>query len=840
MRRLRKSSGYANLYRMSAAILAAVLLIFLFIFTQPIDLRQHNNLLNNFNNLHSDEARLGETVLELNFSLSNNYDQINLIIAHIRSTVKELKEGPAAANLRKESEFRQKLQVLDERLFAQVDALERFKSSNALLKNSLIYLPQARDDMKQDLPPGTRAHELLDSLVEQVLLNRIRGGRIEHLSFDATLKTVQSQTAHLPVSIRNRLEHLLHHIRQIDQIERDMPALVQQLTRTYTETAELAEAYQHYYNREQQSAATYRVFLLLFTLALLAYAILALIRLRQQSRSLKLAASVFASASEGVMITDTSGTILDVNEAFTLVTGHSREEILGENPRLLHSGLQDDAFYKGLWRSVTENGLWQGEIWNRRQNGEIYPEWLTITTVKDSDGIVSNYVGIFSDTTKSRAAEEEIQHLAFYDPLTRLPNRRLLLDRLQQALTSCTRSGKQGALLFIDLDNFKIINDTLGHDKGDLLLLQVAQRLTLCVREGDSVARLGGDEFVVILENISEHKLEAAEQTETVGMKILRALNQPYQLANHEYCGSSSIGATLFNVTQQSVDELFKQADIAMYQAKNEGRNALRFFDQQMQDAINERAVLEEELRKAIETAQFCLYYQLQVDGSHRPMGAEVLIRWIHPEKGLIPPALFIPLAEETGLILPIGLWVLDTACAQIKAWENSELTRELVLAVNVSTKQLRQPDFVAQIASLVQHHAIAPQRLKLELTESMLLENVEHTVLTMTALKEIGVQISLDDFGTGYSSLQYLKRLPLNQLKIDQSFVRDIATDSNDKAIVRTIIVMAHSLNLEVIAEGVETEEQKQFLYDSNCTHYQGYLFSKPVPIADFEALLN
>ena len=840
MRRLKEPSGYADLYRMSAAILAAVLLVFLFIFTQPIDLRQHNNLLNNFKNLHSDEARLGETVLELNFSLSNNYDQINLIISHIRSTVKELKEGPAAANLRKDIEFRQKLQVLDERLPIQVAALERFKSSNAVLKNSLIYLPRARDDMKRDLPPGTLAHELLDGLVEQVLLNRIRGGRIEHLDFDATLNTVQNETAHLPASFQNRLKHLLHQMRQIDQIERDMPALIQQLTKTYTETAELAEAYQHYYNRQQQSAATYRIFLLLFTLALLVYAILALIRIRQQSRSLKLAASVFASASEGVMITDTNGTILDVNEAFTLVTGHSRESVLGRNPRLLQSGLQDHAFYQDLWSSVRETGLWQGEIWNRRKNGEIYPEWLTITTVKDSDGMVSNYVGIFSDSTKSRAAEKEIQHLAFYDPLTQLPNRRLLLDRLQQALASCTRSGKQGALLFIDLDNFKVINDSLGHDKGDLLLLHVAQRLTQSVRECDTVARLGGDEFVVILADISAHKLEAAEQTETVGMKILRALNQPYQLTNHEYYGSSSIGATLFNNNQQSVDELFKQADIAMYQAKNEGRNALRFFDQQMQDVINESAVLEDELRKAIETSQFCLHYQIQVDESHRPLGAEVLIRWIKPGKGLIPPALFIPLAEESDLILPIGWWVLDTACAQIKAWENNELARELVLAVNVSSKQLRQPDFVAQIASLVQHHAIEPKRLKLELTESMLLENIEHTVLTMTALKEIGVQISLDDFGTGYSSLQYLKRLPLNQLKIDQSFVRDIATDSNDKAIVRTIIVMAHSLNLEVIAEGVETEEQKQFLYDSNCTHYQGYLFSKPVPIAEFEALLN
>jgi EAL domain-containing protein (putative c-di-GMP-specific phosphodiesterase class I) len=343
-----------------------------------------------------------------------------------------------------------------------------------------------------------------------------------------------------------------------------------------------------------------------------------------------------------------------------------------------------------------------------------------------------------------------------------------------------------------------------------------------------------------MLENLSELQLEAGAKTETVGNKILAALSQLYQLASYEYRSTSSIGIALFSDHKGAPDELLKHAGIAMYQAKKDGRDTLRFFNQKMQDAINSRAELEDELRKAIEHQQFQLYYQIQVDSSHHPLGAEALIRWIHPERGLIPPMQFIPLAEETGLILSIGQWVLDTACAQLKAWEQDALTRDLVLAVNVSAEQFRHADFVAQVQATVQRHAINPRLLKLELTENLLLEKIEDVITTMNTLKEIGIQFSLDDFGTGYSSLQYIKQLPLDQLKIDQSFIRDLATDSSDKAIVRTIIAMADSLKLDVIAEGVETEQQRQPLLDKGCTHFQGYLFGKPVPIAQFEEQLR
>jgi diguanylate cyclase (GGDEF)-like protein/PAS domain S-box-containing protein len=449
------------------------------------------------------------------------------------------------------------------------------------------------------------------------------------------------------------------------------------------------------------------------------------------------------------------------------------------------------------------------------------------------------FIVLLHDITASKAAEEEIQHLAFYDHLTGLSNRRLLVDRLRQALAASVRTGKTGALLFIDLDNFKSLNDTLGHDFGDLLLQQVAQRLRHCVRQGDTVARFGGDEFVVMLEDLSEQPIEAAEQAETVCNKILASLNQPYDLGAHKYPNSPSIGVTLFRSHEHPVEELFKQADIAMYQAKKAGRNTMRFFDPQMQGAITARASLETELRKALQNRQLHLFYQVQVDRTGRAVGAEALIRWLHPERGLIPPLEFIPLAEETGLILSIGHWVLDTACAQLKAWHESALTHDLVLSVNVSAKQFRQEDFVDQVRAAVSRHAINPRRLNLELTESMLLENVEETIETMNALKDTGVQFSLDDFGTGYSSLQYLKRLPLHQLKIDQSFVRDLAVDASDKAIVRTIIAMAQSFNLAVIAEGVETEEQKKLLLTRGCEHFQGFLFGRPVPIEQFESTL-
>jgi diguanylate cyclase (GGDEF)-like protein/PAS domain S-box-containing protein len=553
---------------------------------------------------------------------------------------------------------------------------------------------------------------------------------------------------------------------------------------------------------------------------------------------LHIAATAFES-QEGILVTDADRNILRVNRAFTEITGYSAAEVIGKNPRILSSGRHEAGFYASMWESLNTNGAWKGEIWNRRKNGEIYPERLTITAVKDQNGIVINYVASIADITLHKAAEEEIKTLAFFDPLTRLPNRRLLLDRLQQALASSTRSNKAGAILFIDLDNFKNLNDTLGHDIGDVLLQQVADRLESCVREGDTVARIGGDEFVVMLEDLSAEPIEAASQTESVGWKVISTLNQPYQLGKYEAHSTPSIGATLFDGRPQMIDDLFKQADIAMYQAKKAGRNTLRFFDPQMQDALNIRAAIEGDLRKSIERRQFQLYYQIQVDDKRRPLGAEALIRWTHPERGLVSPDQFIPLAEETGLILPIGQWVLESACSQLKEWEQNALTRDFILAVNVSAKQFRQLGFAAQVRETVQRYAIDPTRLKLELTESMLQESIEDTIEIMNSLKKIGVRFSLDDFGTGYSSLQYIKRLPLDQLKIDQSFVRDLTIGTDDKAIVSAIIAMAKSLNLDVIAEGVETEEQRRMLLNKGCSHYQGYLFSKPVPIEQFEAEL-
>jgi diguanylate cyclase (GGDEF)-like protein/PAS domain S-box-containing protein len=560
---------------------------------------------------------------------------------------------------------------------------------------------------------------------------------------------------------------------------------------------------------------------------------------KRAENNLRIAATAFES-QEGMMVTDVNRIILRVNKAFTKITGYSAEEAVGQTPRLLSSGHHHEDFYASMWQSIAENGGWEGEVWNRRKNGEVYPQHLTITAVMDTDGVATNYVATFTDVTLRNAAEAEINHLAFYDALTRLPNRRLLIDRLNHALSAGARLGWGGALLFLDLDHFKMLNDTLGHDVGDLLLRQVAERLTSCVREGDTVARLGGDEFVVMLEDLSKQPMEAAAQAETIANKILNAINQPYQLSTNVYQATVSIGVVLFSDNEHSQDVLLKHADIAMYQAKKMGRNTLCFFDPNMQEAINARASLEVDLRKALDNKQFELYYQLQVDKLGQALGAEALIRWIHPERGLVPPFDFIPLAEETGLILPIGQWVLETACAQLKAWQATPLTQNLTLSINVSAKQFYQTNFAAQVKTTVKRYGVDAMQLKLELTESILLEHIDDTIIKMKELQKIGVQFSLDDFGTGYSSLQYLKMLPLYQLKIDRSFVRDIVIDSSDQAIVRTVIAMAQTLNLDVIAEGVETEVQREILANCDCNSYQGFLFGKPVPIEQFDLALK
>ncbi|HYN77916.1 MAG TPA: EAL domain-containing protein [Lamprocystis sp. (in: g-proteobacteria)] len=464
--------------------------------------------------------------------------------------------------------------------------------------------------------------------------------------------------------------------------------------------------------------------------------------------------------------------------------------------------------------------------------GPVIHVLVSIGPLLGPDGEPIGSVATLTDITQRKAAEDQIEQLAFYAPLTHLPNRRLLQDRLRQVLAAGARSPRQGALLFIDLDNFKELNDTLGHDIGDLLLQQVAERLIDCVRAGDTVARQGGDEFVVILKDLSEQSAAAAAQAQDVGAKIKAALNQPYRLAGHDCRSTPSIGATLISDHQTTVDELLKRADLAMYQAKAAGRNTLRFYDPAMQAVLDARTALEAQLRQGLREGQFLLYYQPQVDCAGRLTGAEALLRWQHPQRGLVLPGQFIPLAEATGLILPLGHWVLETACTQLAVWAGRPETADLTLAVNVSPRQFRDPDFVGQVRVVLKHSGVDPRRLKLELTESLLLDDVPDTIAKMTALKALGLGFSLDDFGTGYSSLTYLKRLPLEQLKIDQSFVRDVLTDPNDAAIARTIIALAHSLGLAVIAEGVETAGQREFLLDNGCRAFQGYLFGRPGPV--------
>ena len=557
-------------------------------------------------------------------------------------------------------------------------------------------------------------------------------------------------------------------------------------------------------------------------------------------QELRIAATAFES-QVGMTITDSNAIILKVNKAFTEITGFGADEAVGQTPRMLSSGRHDIMFYAAMWQSLLLDGTWAGEIWNRRKSGEVYPEWLTITAVKGGSGQTTHFVGTFLDITSRKLAEERIKELAFYDPLTRLPNRRLLLDRLDVALATCNRHQRRGALLFVDLDNFKLINDTVGHHRGDRLLELVALRLTTCVREGDTVARLGGDEFVVMLEDLSEHEIDAATQAEVVGAKIRTALGQAYQIEGADYRSTPSIGITLFGGGHhEAIDEPLKRADLAMYQAKSAGRNTVRFFDPKMQADISSRAELEVGLREALRKNEFQLYYQPQIAGENTIVGVEALVRWCHPMRGIVPPGEFIALAEESDLILTLGEWVLNTACMQLARWEGSPEMARLTVAVNVSARQFHHFNFTEQVLAVLARTGANPKLLKLELTESLLIKDIDGVITKMRTLKACGIGFSLDDFGTGYSSLAYLKRLPLDQLKIDQGFVRDILTDSNDAAISKMIVLLAESLGLTVIAEGVETDDQRRFLASQGCHSYQGYLYSKPIPPTDLEELVN
>ncbi|MFZ2540995.1 MAG: EAL domain-containing protein [Gallionella sp.] len=544
-------------------------------------------------------------------------------------------------------------------------------------------------------------------------------------------------------------------------------------------------------------------------------------------------------------LNDEQGNITFLNPAFIQTFGYTLQDI----PSLADwwpKAYPDPVYRKGVqdtWQVGMEQAKFTGEPFKsleliiRCKDGMV--RTVLVSAASIGAGLSSEHLVVLYDMTERKAAEEEIYSLAYYDILTKLPNRRLLQDRFGMALVLSERSGNYGVVLFLDMDKFKTLNDTLGHGYGDLLLIEVAVRIKACVREIDTVARMGGDEFVVLIEEVSSDAEEATQKAAHIAEKIRGSLVQPYILEGHEQHSSPSIGVCLYRGRSESVESLLKHADLAMYQAKTAGRNTVCFFDPVMQHEAEGRAALEADLRRAVALHQLHLYYQIQLDNEHRPLGAEALLRWTHPTRGMVSPAQFIPLAEETLLIIEIGHWVLESACQQLKLWEQHERTRDLTIAVNVSAQQFAMPDFVGQVAAVLRKHRVNPSRLKLELTESVVLDDVQGTVAIMHALKGLGVGLSMDDFGTGYSSLSYLKILPLDQLKIDQSFVRDITTDPNDAVLVQTIIDMARNFRLNVIAEGVETEAQLAFLKQHGCMAYQGYLFSKPVLIEEFETLL-
>ncbi|MBF0193613.1 MAG: EAL domain-containing protein [Magnetococcales bacterium] len=566
------------------------------------------------------------------------------------------------------------------------------------------------------------------------------------------------------------------------------------------------------------------------------------IRVEKRTRELsvvndriRLTAQVFESTSEAIVITDKKNKIVEINPAFSKITGYSPKEVIGEDPGFMKSGRHDHEFYSKMWQTIWKEGFWQGEIWDRRKNGEIYPKWLSINTVKDNENQIMHCIGVFSDISIVKSAEEKLERLAFFDGLTSLPNRALFKTRLEHEFTSALRHKKKVALLFLDLDNFKNVNDTLGHAAGDQLLVVMADRIKSCVRDSDTVSRLGGDEFTVILTNIEDDS-----SVSYVANNILKSLKLPVALGEQKVTVGCSIGIAIYPDNGFDSNELIKNADAAMYHAKALGRNSSVFFTEELNIRAVKRMDIENGLRQALENDELLLHYQPKVDSSSGQLvGMEALIRWNRPNVGLISPAEFIQVAEDSGMIRDIGKIVLEKACQEMVGLEKEGLSPPPV-SVNLSIRELKHADLVDSLSKILRKTKLSPQLLELEITESMMADDVEEVIFKLTKINDMGVSIAVDDFGTGYSSLSYLKRFPIHTLKIDRSFIQDLPEDEDDAAIVCAIISMAHSLGLSTVAEGVETKEQKMFLHKLDCNHMQGYFFSRPLPIVELKQYLK
>jgi diguanylate cyclase (GGDEF)-like protein/PAS domain S-box-containing protein len=837
---------------LTIAVIAATVLFWVFTNADTVsvsELQQYSRAIHDFRQA---DTQINADVLAIAFELHKNYDAISQDINRIDTLLKQLASPPAFLSEADAEKLRRYVDELDQLARTKHDQIGAFIRESAILRNSTRYFPTAIKQLTDSSPPPRLRADL--AALSNNVMNFLTTGDAELLpAVFERIDSLRRESANLPPRFAQKLDNVLDHV---DIAIKNKQAIISKLyviTKVPTDTGleKVVQAYNTGHKDAVSRSHIYRVLLFVSALLLAIYLTLIFIRLgrttlalqdsnhnleeridelHRAQADLKLYATLFNSAVEGMLITDANSHALIANPAFTTITGYSAEEIRAHTPSWFNSGQHPKTFYQGMWETIEQCGKWQGEIWNHRKNGEVYPEWLSITAVYGATGNITNYIAVFSDITEHKKNESHIQHLSQHDPLTNLANRLLMQEKLNEALDQSQRTNSHTAVLFANLDRFRSINDTLGSELGDALLQQVAHRSQSLLRDTDTVSRLGSDEFVFILPDINQPQDAAG-----IARKLLINISRPYLLGGHDITITASIGIALSGTDGSTAAELLRNADAAMSRAKEDGRNNFRFYSADMNISTLGDLLLENQLRNAIKYNELELFYQPKIESRTGTMqGAEALLRWRHPEQGMIPPDRFIRLAEESGLIVSIGEWVLRTACRQIRTWRETGLP-VVPIAVNLSAQQLLHSDLSSLVSNSLEAAGIEPDLLELELTESMLVRNADHTIGILSHLRQMGVSLSIDDFGTGYSSLSYLKQFEVNLLKIDKSFVADIQSADSGGTIAIAIIGLAHALGMKVVAEGVETDEQRRFLTGHGCDFFQGYLFSRPVPAPDF-----